>query len=230
VEASLKDSIRPSINNNTSSDHWETWGHTVQGTYIATGNVQYSTYTVSRYRCILPLTCDRDINVYVHKVPYMLFSFILMYIGSQGYQPCEWLKGLQGVDAHLKICWLSIPLNVLQSGGLQSTSWPPAPGLASCGWPGWLCWATRPLLCGARSDGSGRACQGARLLSPRRRRRVRRRTSPFPPGPTARVPGTWRWSRSTLPLRTGARSWRAEHQHTLGQGRTSRNRNRYSFP
>ena len=50
VEASLKDSTRPSLNNNTSSDQWETWGHTVQGTYIATGEVQYSTYTVSQYR------------------------------------------------------------------------------------------------------------------------------------------------------------------------------------
>jgi len=48
VEASLRDSNKLNLNNNTSNDQWETWGHTVQGTYILPD--KYSTYTLSQYR------------------------------------------------------------------------------------------------------------------------------------------------------------------------------------
>ena len=44
VEASLKDSIKLNPNNNTNSDQWETWGHTVQGTYFLP--VMYSTVRI----------------------------------------------------------------------------------------------------------------------------------------------------------------------------------------
>jgi len=70
VEASLRDSNKLNLNNNTSNDQWETWGHTVQGTYILPD--KYSTYTLSPYRCIHPLTCDKDTTYMYIKVPYML--------------------------------------------------------------------------------------------------------------------------------------------------------------
>ena len=44
VEASLRDSNKLNLNNNTSNDQWETWGHTVQGTYILP--VMYSTVRI----------------------------------------------------------------------------------------------------------------------------------------------------------------------------------------
>ena len=44
VEASLRDSNKLNLNNYTSSDQWETWGHTVQGTYILL--VMYSTVRI----------------------------------------------------------------------------------------------------------------------------------------------------------------------------------------
>ena len=44
VEASLRDSNKLNLNNNTSNDQWETWGHTVQGTYILL--VMYSTVRI----------------------------------------------------------------------------------------------------------------------------------------------------------------------------------------